>query len=199
MRYESEKLGFSFELPEGWRRDEHNVLPTFYGPQGGPGVRTQVIQMQIGSILAQYRTPEARERFLAEPGAEIARSTVGDEQNVVVMKKQDHSELSIVRDDVHYNITHSHDSATLEAMESLRGTARFGTGLQARVAKISASNPKTQAMSRALRAKSPEEARQILEEAGMPDQSTGQGYTLHARTPTRGAGDTPRRWWQFWK
>lgn len=36
MRHEPSK-GFSFELPDGWRRDEHNLQITFFGPEGRMG------------------------------------------------------------------------------------------------------------------------------------------------------------------
>jgi hypothetical protein len=45
MYYENKDLGFSFELPDGWRRDTNNLTITFYGPNGGFGVHSEVIQL----------------------------------------------------------------------------------------------------------------------------------------------------------
>jgi|SRR6266446_4291123 len=87
MHYKHEDLGLSFDLPDGWRKDQHNLTLTFYGPKGGLGITSELIQIQIATILPQYFTPESREQFLAEPGAEVFRTTVGDEANVVVLKE----------------------------------------------------------------------------------------------------------------
>jgi len=70
MRYENKSIGFSFELPEGWRLDERNLILTFFGPNGQIGYASELIQMQIGTILPQYLDSDSREKFLAEPGAE---------------------------------------------------------------------------------------------------------------------------------
>jgi hypothetical protein len=32
MHYEDEDFGFSFQLPDGWRKDEINQTLTFFGP-----------------------------------------------------------------------------------------------------------------------------------------------------------------------
>ncbi len=57
MEYERKDLGFSFDLPDGWRRDEHNLTLSFYGPNGGADVMSELIQIKIGTILPQYDTP----------------------------------------------------------------------------------------------------------------------------------------------
>jgi hypothetical protein len=124
MHYERED-GFSFDLPDGWRRDEHNLMLTFYGPSGDPGHNSEVIQIMIGDILPRYFSPAAREQFLAEPGAETLRSRVGDEDNVVVLKKSRESEISVVRDGIQYTISHGHDAITDAAIELLKATAQF--------------------------------------------------------------------------
>ena len=41
-------IGFSFELPKKWRKDAHNLTITFFGPNGGMGKLSEVIQLQIG-------------------------------------------------------------------------------------------------------------------------------------------------------
>jgi hypothetical protein len=178
MHYEREDLGFSFDLPNGWRRDEHNLTLTFYGPKGGLGIVSELIQIQIGGILPQYFSPENREQFLAEPDAQVFRTKVGDETNAVVLKRARDSEISVVRDGVHYTITHCHDSVTKAAIEHLKQTARFPSPEQARTALRSWSDPRMQALSQVLRASSPEEARSILTQAGMPGVRTSGG-TIH--------------------
>src|SRR5437773_1899682 len=97
MRHELSK-GFSFELPDEWRRDERIRPITFLGPAGRIGGTEQVIQFEIGGIAAQYSEPEAREDFLNEPGATVHRTIVGGEKNAVILRKPSNSELSVVRD-----------------------------------------------------------------------------------------------------
>ena len=154
MRHEPSK-GFSFELPDGWRRDERNLRITFYGPDGRMGNTQQVIQLQIGGILAQYHTPEAREKFLSEPGATVHRTVVGDEKNAVVLKKPTDSEISVVRDGIHYSFAHGHDAETLRAIEVVKETARFPTAEKAASELHRWSDPKAQAVSRMLHGKAP--------------------------------------------
>jgi predicted Zn-dependent protease len=155
MHYEREDLGFSFDLPDGWRRDEQNLTLTFYGPNGGLGIVSELIQIQIGGILPQYFSPDSRETFLAEPGAQVSRTTVGGESNAVVLKKARDSEISVVRDGVHYTIAHCHDSATEVAIERLKQTARFPSQQQAQSALQSWSDPRQQAIARMLHGKAP--------------------------------------------
>lgn len=92
MRYENQELGLSFELPDGWRRDEHNLTISFHGPKGGRGITSELIQLLIGTILPQYCDPAKREDFLAEPGATVLRTRVGDETNAIVLKRASHTE-----------------------------------------------------------------------------------------------------------
>jgi len=155
MHYKREDLGFSFELPDGWKRDEHNLTLTFYGPNGGLGRTSELIQIGIGAILPQYFSPQSREKFLAEPGAEVLRSRVGDEDNAVLLKRARDSEISVVRDAVHYTISFAHDAVTKVAIECLKRTARFPSPQQAQSALRSASNPEHQAVARMLRGQSP--------------------------------------------
>ena len=155
MHYEREDLGFSFDLPDGWKRDEHNLTLTFYGPNGGPGITSELIQIQIGTILPQYLTPASREKYLAEPGAQVLRSRVGDEDNVVVLRRARDSEISLVRDGIHYTIAHANDAATESAIERLKQTARFPSPEMGESATRSWSDPRRQAVSRMLHGKAP--------------------------------------------
>jgi hypothetical protein len=196
MRHEPSK-GFSFELPDRWRRDEHNLTITFYGPDGRMGSSQQVIQLQIGGLLAQYQAPEAREKFLSEPGATVHRTVVGDEQNCVVLKKPGNSEISVVRDGIHYSFAHGHDSETLRAIDLVKKTARFPTRETASSELHRWSDPKAQAVARVLRADSPEQAREILSQVGAPGLRVSGG-TFHDLEPKRRSSQA-KRWWQFWK
>lgn len=155
MRYENKELGFSFDLPDGWNKDDHNLTLTFYGPKGGLGITTELIQIQIGGILPQYFSPKSRQRFLAEPGAQVLHTRVGNEENVVVLKRARDSEISVVRDGVHYTIAHVHDAATESAIERLKQTARFPSPEQAQSALRSWADPASQAVARILRGKVP--------------------------------------------
>ena len=180
MRYEREDLGFSFELPEGWRRDQHNLTLTFYGPNGGLGRTSELIQIQIATIMPQFRDPSSREKFLAEPAASISRTTVGVETNAVVLRRASESEVSVVRDGIQYTIAHANDLATEKAIERLKESARFPVPAKAAAAIRRWSNPRKQALSKVLRAGSPEEARGILSNAGMPPVVQRPGYTMHS-------------------
>ena len=126
MYYEHKELGFSFNLPDGWRYDEGNIAAvTFYGPNGGIGCTSELIQLRIGTIKPQYFDRDNREKFLAEPAAEVLKSNLGEETNVVVMKKVNDCEISVVRDGIHYVICHFNDSTTERAIERLKESVRF--------------------------------------------------------------------------
>ena len=155
MHYENKDLGFSFDLPDGWKRDEHNLTVTFYGPNGGLGIPSELIQIQIATILPPYVTPASREQYLAEPGAKVHRSRVGDEDNVVVLKKARNSEISVVRDGIHYTIAHANDTVTESAIDLLKQTARFPLPEMAQSAINSWLDPRGQAVNRMLHGKAP--------------------------------------------
>ena len=179
MHYEHQKLGFSFDLPEGWRRDEQNLTLSFHGPNGGLGIKSELVQIKIGTILPQYLSSESRAQYLAEPGAQVSRTRVGDEDNAVTLQRALDSEISLVRDGVHYTISHPQDPASLAAVACLTRSARFGSTDQAQAAIRSWSEPGAQAFREVLRASSPEEARDVLARAGMPGVRV-TGGTLHS-------------------
>ena len=62
---------------------------------------------------------------MAEPGAEVFRSELGDESNVVVLKKPTDTEITAVHDGVHYTIAHSNDERTQKAVERLKNHSNF--------------------------------------------------------------------------
>ena len=198
MRHEAGS-GFSFELPDGWRRDEWNLTITYFGPEGRIGNSEQVIQLQLGGILAQFHAPEAREEFLSEPGATVSRTVVGGEENAVVLRKPGNSEISVVRDGIQYSFSHGHDAETLRAIAMIKETARFPTRDVAAAELWRAANPKTQAVARALRADSPEQAREILTQAGAPGTRVSGGTLHDLRQRPLSAQTKAKRWWQFWK
>ena len=172
MHYEREDLGFSFDLPDGWRRDNHSLTLTFHGPKDSPGIMSDLVQLKFAAILPQYVTPSSREQFLAEPGAQVSRTRVGDEENAVVLRRAKDSELSVVRDGVQYTILHFHDPASEAAVECLKRTARFPTPMQARSALRSWSDPTYQALNRMLQGKAPAPAPQVAP-ALRPGSGTG--------------------------
>jgi len=179
MHYKDENLGFSFDLPEGWRHDKHNLTLTFFGPKGRIGYPSELIQMQIGTILPRYLDPESREKFLAEPGAEVLRSRLGNETNVVVLKKASDTEISAVHDGVQYTIAHSNDQATQKAVDQLIESFKYPSVEEAITAIQRSNNPQKQAILRALKSGSPDQARRVLSEAGMPPVIERPGYTMH--------------------
>ena len=198
MHYEREDLGFSFDFSDGWKRDEHNLTLTFYGPKGGPGITSELIQIQIGGIAPQYLAPASREQFLAEPGAQVLRSRVGDEDNVVVLRRVPDSEISVVRDGIHYTIAHTHDAATEAAIELLKQTARFPSPEMAQSAIRNWADPRKQAVSRVARANSPRRhaaswSRLVCRALGYPAAPYTMSATARARIPRREGRAVPLR------
>jgi hypothetical protein len=183
MHYVDESLGYSFDLPEGWCQDPYNLPLTFLGPQGRIGVPFEVIEIEIGAVLPQYLEPSSRERFLAEPGSKTQRATLGAETNVVVLTWPQNLEISAVHDGVQYVIMHARDAATMGAMELLRSTFQFPPRDMAIAAVQSWNDPQKQAMLRALKANTADDARQILANAGMPPALQKPGYTAHGLQP----------------
>jgi hypothetical protein len=97
-----------------------------------------------------------------------------------VLRKSSDSEISVVRHGVHYIIAHANDAATEKAIEHLKESARFPPAGEAAAAVRGWSDPRKQAVSNVLREGSPEEARQILSEVGMPSVIQRAGYTIHS-------------------
>jgi len=126
MLYHS-PIGFSFELPEGWQ----NIVPieplSFCGPQGQIGGQTEVIQLKVNVLPVEYHSPEARASpiFWGEQDVEVRRSNLGGEANVVVLRRLTSNEISAVHEGVHYNITHSTDDNTINAIARLSATFTF--------------------------------------------------------------------------
>jgi len=172
---------------------------TFLGPDGRIGSSHQVIQLQFGGILPQYYTPEAREKFLNEPGASVSRTVVGGEKNSVVIQKSKDSEISIVRDGIQYSFAYGHDSEMLRAIEMIKETARFPPPENALAELGRWSDPKAHTVTEVIRVNSPEEARDILTREGAPGVRVSGG-TFHNLNSTQGKPYTnKKRWWQFWK
>ena len=150
MRYLNKTIGFSFELPEGWRHDKDNLTLTFLGPNGRLGYSFELIQMKFGPIQSPYMDAAEREKYLAEPGASISRSQLGDETNVVVLEKPDESEISAVHDGVHYIIAYCHDEATKMAIEKIKKTFSFPTIEEATDAIRRSENPRLKLIYKAI-------------------------------------------------
>ncbi len=178
MYYERKDHGFSFELPDGWREMVGNKPLTFCGPNGYIGCTSEVIQIQIATILPKFVDPCSREKFLAEPGAEISRDKIGDETNVVVLKRQSNGEMSIVRDGMHYCITFDYDATTISAIKRLKETAKFPSCDKADAIIQQHSDPRTQAVNKVLNAGSAGEARRALRDAGI-SSIRYPGFTMH--------------------
>jgi hypothetical protein len=102
MKYANAKLGFSFELPDGWKEQPSVIPPTFISDTG-------VIQVKAAIILPNFRTPTLRKTFIGEPGCEFVEGAYcGDEtENVLLMHDTRRHEgwLSAVRDGIHYEVT----------------------------------------------------------------------------------------------
>ena len=197
VEYADGTLGYSFLLPDAWRVDTRVNPLTFFGPNGRVGLSTEHIQIITGGIGPQYVNPTSREEFMKEPGATVRRGTLGSETNVVVCEWLDHTEISAVRDGVHYNIVHPHDDATRVAVKSICDSFRFpAQGKAVGVLRRSA-DPSVQTMAAVLNAGSADEARRILASSSAVESvrqgSSGTEYRL--RRPHQSS----RKWWQFWK
>jgi hypothetical protein len=205
MYYKHPGSGFSFELPDGWRHDPHINPLTFFGPHGYLGCNSEVIQIHLAVASAEWISPESREQLLAEPGASVFRSTLGDETNVVVLQKPESSEIDAVRDGVLYSIVYMHDEPSEQAIQRLRETFRFPSYEQAIANLQYSSDPQNQAIHQAMNAGSVEEARQILDQAGVRTKDTGgSGFVIEPRRPSAGSSHTQRiqarkKWWEFWR
>jgi len=203
MKYKDRSLGFAFELPEGWKHDEHNMTLTFFGPNGRIGHMAELIQMQIGTISPQYHDPASREQFMSEPGAHVSRSKLGKETNVIVLTKQNDTEITAVHDGVQYSIAHTNDAPTLNAIEDVKNTFVFPSTEEALEAIKRSANPQKQAIIRALKSCSAEQARKELSNAGMPPVIERPGYTMHhvgseSKDKLHSKDSVSKKWWQFW-
>lgn len=125
MQYRDPRHHFFFTLPDTWRHEPSVKHPTFFGPRGRIGSRTQVIQVIAGPIMPEYVDPESRKRYLDEPGATVVDSRAGNASSAVELRRADHAEISVVHCNVHLVISHDYDPATQEAVESLRNSLVF--------------------------------------------------------------------------
>lgn len=130
MHFRREDFGFSFDLPDGWtRKDGLMGTSNFYGPNGRVNGHSEMISILIGVIDPIYSSPEKREQMLlAQLGGSVVtthRDRVGNEDNVLVLSKPTLRRISVVRDGIHYIISHSLDGPTEAAIEGLKQSARF--------------------------------------------------------------------------
>ena len=128
FHYINEYADFSFELPTSWHMDKINPIPTFWGSDEPRGC----IQITIGAVLPKFVSPNARKRFLAEPGAHVIDGQLRDEKNVVILIKDDHTEISAVRDGLHYTICYSNNPESETAIERLKESIHFSPPNNAR-------------------------------------------------------------------
>ena len=136
MRYE-DSIGFSFELPEGWRHTKHTYPVTFYRlREGDVLVEDGVLELGIGGILPQYAEVEFREAFLRDPGVEVYRTQIGDEQNALIVRSSEKTEISVVRDGIQYLFSYqnAYEPAMQALVESIKQSAQFPFSHQADVA-----------------------------------------------------------------
>lgn len=156
MRYEDGASGYSFELPAGWKKEEHIVPLTFACSNG-------VIQVQIGVPQPQYLQPATRERFLSDPGCTtVGSKCLGGEPNTVVIQNKSRNDgcISTVRDNVHYLIsyTNASDPIVREAISHLLTSFRFPSQQRAAAAIESArqAGPAAQVLAKTVLAGSPQ-------------------------------------------
>ncbi|MBK9681514.1 MAG: hypothetical protein IPO69_22110 [Saprospiraceae bacterium] len=166
MRYANKEIGFYFDLPDGWNEIKNLIPITFCGPNGFQS--NEKIVLVLGGILPNYFSIESREKFMAEPTAEIARINLGEETNVIILKKPVDSEISAVRDGIHYTISYSNNNKTQYAIDQLCKTFRFPSSTQAANCIALWSNPNKQAISKVLMAKDVDEAYKIATKEGIP-------------------------------
>lgn len=174
-----ERYGFSFDLPDGWKR---MGLSGWHWECAG-----QHIQMKSGPSLPEFLDPTNRTRHLWEPGSRTLNGThLGGEPNTIaiIQDATGAAAISTVRDDMHYFF--EFDSAdqpqTIEAFESIVRSFSFPSREDAtRVIEDLRPAPGSPipAIHRAIQAGSPEAAREILSRAGMGPVIQRPGYTMH--------------------
>lgn len=127
MHFRLEDFDFSFDLPDGWTRKDGSMSSNFYGPKGREN--SEMISILIGVIDPICISPEKREQMLLAElggsGVKTHRDRVGDEDNVLVLSKPTLRRISVVRDGIHYMISHSLDGPTEAAIERLKQSAQF--------------------------------------------------------------------------
>jgi hypothetical protein len=184
MHYEDESLGFSFTVPDGWRKMEFAIPSTFMSDIG-------TIQITVGDALPNFMDPASREQYLQEPGCRsIPNKTLGGETNTVMIENnRNEGIISTVRDNLMYNITYINASNPVmrETIENLMVSFQFpplNKWVRA-IQKTSEASPREKAIQKALMAGSVEEKVEILKKAGVP-------YTLESVQKSK------KPWWKFW-
>jgi len=201
MRYLDDDLNFSFQLPEGWRKQEHTLIRTF--TSGGCH-----LYIQVGDLASpEFADADERGRYLMEPGCTCIRNRqLGDEENTVIVDHQSRGDgvISAYRDGLLYSVSYDplSDPSLRNAIELVLSSFRFPSPEKSQAAMRDAyADPANVALSEMLRQRSPEELRERLGRAGMPAVIQRPGYSMHAigsgvnvRATSKG-----KRWWQFWK
>lgn len=122
MHYEDEGLGFSFTLPDGWKKMEFAIPLTFIANIG-------TIQINAGDAQENFIDSARREQHLKEPGCRIIpNKTLGGEPNTVMIENErNEGIISTVRDNLMYNITYinANNPAMRKAIENLMVSFRF--------------------------------------------------------------------------
>jgi Tol biopolymer transport system component len=173
MHYEHKDIGFSFDLPDEWQEKEHIIPLTFLSDWGG-------IQIQIGVPLDCFINPARREDYLKEPGSTTLQGKIlGGESNSVAIQKGNEGCISAVHDNIHYIITYdnANNSEVQKAITQLLKSFQFPSKEGATNAL--ASMGKGGVWNEILRARSSEEARQLLTAKGMPAVVERPGYSIH--------------------
>lgn len=142
----------------------------------------------------------------------VGGKTLGNESNVIVAQYDEGPSrkgcmISAVHDRIQYLIRYEGDldDTAKAALDRLLPSFQFPTLDQVKrfVSSLSEPSLDQQVVLEVLKAGSPEEARRILDKAGMPPVISRPAYTIHQIGKDPGRKKPARcnvsKWWQFWK
>ena len=208
MKYRDETVGYSLQLPEGWRKDERALFMTTFTSNEG-NIYVQVAE----PVDPQFTNAGERERFMMEPGCTYVRDrSLGDETNTVIVDHPIRGDgvISAYRGGLLYSVSYDGLSEPLvrDAIAEILGSFQFPSASEATSALRSAkASPGNRALSELLHANSPADARRRLSALGCPTSIEGAGYTMHRvgtdvetdDSQRAGIDRRKRRWWEFWR
>jgi hypothetical protein len=105
VRY-ADDAGFSFELPDEWRR-----LPNYTNLNFE--CKGSHIQVKADPIAPKFIARQSRIEFLAEPGSKVVDEILGEESNSVMLLNSVTGDgaISAVRSNTHYFVEFTHGSS----------------------------------------------------------------------------------------
>jgi len=126
MRYAGD-TGYSFELPDEWRRLSNYTNLNFE-------CKGSHIQVKADPILPKFNARESRIEFLSEPGCKVVETGLGGEANSVMLVNPltGDGAISAVRSNTHYFVefTDGNSEHVQRAVQMLIKTFRYPSWLR---------------------------------------------------------------------